>query len=97
MVSKFTFLDDININGTIVSTKNNKISDINIYPNPTQGIVYIDDPNHEVYKILIFDQQGKSIANETPITSNQILDLSNYPNQTFIIKLMTQFGVIVKK
>lgn len=91
------FLDDININGTIVSTKNNKISDINIYPNPTQGIVYIDDPNHEVYKILLFDQQGKSIANETSITSNQILDLSNYPNQTFIIKLMTQFGVIVKK
>lgn len=91
------YLDDININGTIVSTKNNKISEINIYPNPTQGIVYIDDPNHEVYKILLFDQQGKSIANVTPIASNQILDLSNYPNQTFIIKLMTQFGVIVKK
>jgi hypothetical protein len=42
--------------GTTSISSNSKIS---IYPNPTNDILYIDDKNHSVTLVKLYDHQGK--------------------------------------
>ena len=62
---------------------------LNIYPNPSTGLFYVDIQNLKInqdYIINIYDLNGKIILKV--INSNSI-DLTNYPKQTFILELLS--------
>jgi hypothetical protein len=61
----------------------------NIYPNPTNGLVYIDIPNQAIQSIKVYDLQGQLIKEtiESPI------NLSNYANGTYFIKVQAKQGI----
>jgi hypothetical protein len=73
---------------TKIETKKN--SDINIYPNPTKGLVKISETgNVEVYNML-----GQVVMTKN---NSSILDLTSFENGTYIVKVTTDSKTLTKK
>ncbi len=69
------------INTDINSLKDNEI---NVYPNPTDGIIKVNAPMFE--SIQLFDITGKSIENY----NTQTIDLSNLQSGVYYIQIKTK-------
>ncbi len=81
-----------------VSVSNARLSEIEIYPNPTTSTVWIDFQNAIFDQIRIFDLQGRQAFNHTVSGMNRInLDLSGYTNGMYIVHLEGPNGVVVEK
>ena len=78
-----------NTSPTLAVEKPNLEIICNIYPNPTNGLVYIDIPNQAIQSIKVYDLQGQLIKEtiESPI------NLSNYANGTYFIKVQAKQGI----
>ena len=64
-------------------------SDLNVYPNPTTGIVNIDLPLAEQVKLEISDLTGRVIERRTVAEATQqvVVDLSRYVNGIYLLKV----------
>jgi D-alanyl-D-alanine carboxypeptidase len=73
-----------------VGITENTISEelITVYPNPTNGLVHIEIPNHTIQSIKLYDLQGQLIKE----TIQNQFNLSNYSNGTYFIKAQTKTG-----
>lgn len=60
-----------------------------IYPNPTQGIIYIETNSQEPYHVTIYNMNGESKIVSSN-TSNQPLDISDLPAGIYILKCTTK-------
>lgn len=86
------FVDDISFSMPVsVDDLYNSISDINIYPNPTSGIVYIRD--ELIKEVEVLNIHGKVIYKG----KSNILDLKNNPKGIYIIKVTTSKGIAFEK
>lgn len=74
--------------GEIISN----ISDVTIYPNPTNGILNFNSKS-EVQSIAIFDLSGRKISE---FNSNQI-NISSLPKGIYLIKISTEDGKTTTK
>lgn len=74
----------ININATGIT--NEKISSINVYPNPTSDYLVIDNNMLEADGLLIYNNMGKVVLNTT-VENNTNIDLSNFSNGNYIAVL----------
>jgi hypothetical protein len=91
------FVDDINISQT-VDVKEPKLSeDFIVYPNPTAGIINFDFLNSNVKKISILDVTGKVIVEKTINNQTDDIDISNYADGLYLIKLQTDKKEFTKK
>ena len=71
---------------SVENVRNNKI--ITLYPNPTSSNIFIGG---EFNKVRLYDLFGRELLKST---SNQ-LDLSNLPNNVYMIKLEDNQGKII--
>jgi hypothetical protein len=81
-------------NGSVVSLKkisSENIPQVFIYPNPTTSILNIKAK--DLIRITIFDLKGNKIISQ----KNNIINLENYPNSTYVIEVLTTNGTITKK
>ncbi|MEA2042272.1 MAG: T9SS type A sorting domain-containing protein, partial [Bacteroidota bacterium] len=83
------FVDDINIAQTVNIDEHKVSENINIYPNPTTGIIYFDFLNSEIKKISILDITGKVIIEKSVNSQTDNINFSNYANGLYLIKLQT--------
>ncbi len=76
--------------------KENKFEDqindqkINIYPNPTHGALRIEITGFEPSQqsaIRVYNLKGGLITTLTPLTGNDIVDLSDSPLGTYVLKI----------
>ena len=68
---------------------------LNIYPNPTNGIIHIETKN--IQTIEIIDMTGK-IVKQLQETSNKIqIDLSKVHKGIYLIKIKTGKGIVTEK
>ncbi len=74
-------------NAELTNIDNNSSQQINIYPNPTKGIFYINNIN-DFNEIKIIDPTGKIITQKPINNYNQSFDITNYANGLYIIKLI---------
>ena len=59
-----------------------------IYPNPTQGQLRVDIEGYAFGNnsmIYIYNLAGAQMLRKSPVTSSNLLDLSGYPNGTYIL------------
>ncbi len=77
------------INKKEMLTPNHQKSQIKIYPNPSKNIFNIDlnDIENLDTEITILDNTGKIISSYLTQESKMEIDLSNYPNGTYHIKI----------
>jgi gingipain R len=67
----------------------------NIYPNPTTGKITIE--GNGVIHIEIYDVQGRKLVEHDNISEIISINVSNYDNGIYFVKLFTQTGVVVTK
>ena len=68
---------------------------LNIYPNPTNGIIHIEAKN--IQAIEIIDMTGK-VVKQLQETSNKMqIDLSKIHKGIYLIKVKTEKGIVTKK
>lgn len=77
---------------SIVKSKIFEDTEINIkiYPNPTRGDLKIEIPDYTDNEILIFqvyDMSGRTLLNTKRNGALTTLDLSNFPNGTYILRM----------
>ena len=97
-----TLHDSIVIQDKLIATsvKNNEAATslINLYPNPTNGFIYISCPTNTT-KIFITDVLGREIYPSTilPISQFTCIDLSSAPSGIYFLNVKTENGFVMKK
>lgn len=72
------------------------ISEISIYPNPTQSILNFKLPNDTIIEhVELIDMNGKRIFHSTEALST--MDLSNVSNGVYLLQLKTNIGELSKR
>ncbi len=71
-------------------------NEIEIYPNPTSGIVFLDMID-ETTEIEVTNSLGKVIYKNKTASNKQEVDLSRQINGVYFIKLKTANGTVIKK
>lgn len=81
----------------IVSVVLMKENEIEIFPNPTNGMLQIVGNNIEIEEVKITDYSGKEIVKQ--LVSDQLthIDISTLPNGIYYISLKTNKESIVKR
>ncbi len=67
-----------------------------IYPNPASSLVEISSPIH-IEKFEVIDTCGKLLKLDTVSSNKVAIDISNFSNGIYLIKIHTQFGVKTEK
>ncbi len=77
-------------------TQNNLDSKVSVYPNPTNGIIHIDNSifKGKSYDSYLYDQFGKLVLKSK---NNTELDLSAFDNGVYFITIVSETGTVSKK
>jgi hypothetical protein len=91
-------VDDFVING-VLSTDSFEMNQIEIYPNPSNGIFNLNLKNIEANTIEIYDVSGKLIEKMDVKSISQLtqIDLSNASNGIYFVKISTENNTITKR
>ena len=87
------FIEQTPYNSTSFSEITN--NSINIYPNPSQGLFYVNT-NEDQLEYTILDTNGKIILNQISL-NNEPIDLRIMPQGLYFINLASENAVINKK
>ena len=83
--------DCIDINSVGLDQIN--ISDMNVFPNPTNGEVNVTMPENLMVDVQIFDAQGKLVAEQMNVTNNGKLNISNVTPGVYMVRLTAENAV----
>jgi hypothetical protein len=70
---------------------------IKIYPNPTDGRLYIEVSNGNIDNIVVTDITGKVFVNKTVNADQSEIDLSSYPKGIYLVNIVTENDSYTKK
>jgi len=90
--------DEVVLACTILAVNDN-VSETNeelLFPNPTNGIIHIDDSNSDIWEFTIYNTTGLLIRRTQNLENGQI-DISNLPNGLYFIELSNKTQVIIRK
>lgn len=70
---------------------------INVFPNPSNGMVYVCAESQQVQELQVFDLSGRMILQKSIGETEFSIDLSGYNAGTYILRLTTRKGVETSK
>ncbi len=73
----------------------NILPNLNIYPNPTNGILNIE--NTENSEVIVYNMLGSVVASANNDFNNKTIDISNLSEGTYIVKVIADKGVVSRK
>lgn len=79
----------------IISSVNNDLKEISIYPNPATSIINIESINN-IDEIRIFDIQSRVIFSEEINSKNKRIDIENFSSGVYFIEIITN-NIITRK
>ena len=68
------------------------VGSMNVYPNPTDGILYIGGENMNMVKYSLYSIDGRLVQQDN-ITTSQI-DISKQPKGAYLLKIETKESVL---
>lgn len=71
----------------LTSIESLESSEIKVYPNPSSDIIYIEYNSNELIQANVYDLMGRLIETQQLNTTNQQIDISNYAEGDYILKL----------
>lgn len=80
-----------------MSESNFENDDVEIFPNPTNSIVNIKNSKSSIKSIELYDTAGRILKAEKVNKKEIQIDISNYQIGTYLIKVITSNGDVVKK
>jgi hypothetical protein len=63
------------------------ITDMNVFPNPTNGEVNLSLPENVSVNVSIFDAQGKLVAEQMNVTNNGMLNIAHVTPGVYMVRL----------
>ncbi len=82
-------------NQTIIGVEENQLDTLNIYPNPTKGLIYINSKTETIIGATVFDILGKKVLQ---VNGNiQQLDISTLQSGMYFLRIATEVGDFVHK
>ncbi|MBL7837152.1 MAG: T9SS type A sorting domain-containing protein [Bacteroidetes bacterium] len=60
-----------------------------VYPNPTNGIIYLDSPNGDFYSVELTDWMGNSILIKNNLSDQSTINIAELPSGVYHVKLIT--------
>lgn len=70
---------------------------LNVYPNPSTGVFYIDPQRHTVYTWAIYDVNGRMIKERIQTEQSGVVDISDLSKGIYIIQANTDKGKLHQK
>jgi hypothetical protein len=79
-----------------LSTPENQISQLQIFPNPTENTLNLKLSNQPIQEIVVFDLQGRVIfqENKSCTSNNSQIDVSDFSNGIYIVQVMSAQGIV---
>ncbi len=84
----------VNLDTTLKANSFTK-NDVNVYPNPSTGIVHVD--TDEAVNISIIDILGKTVYTANNVTKEKAIDLAHLQKGVYIAKMTGAMGSFSKK
>jgi PKD repeat protein len=69
------------------------ITEMNVFPNPTNGEVNVSIPEGVTVNVSIFDAQGKLVAEQMNVSNNGKLNISNVTPGVYMVRLTAENAV----
>lgn len=92
-------VDDFLVSGTLAN-ENFNLNNIQIYPNPSNGIYNISSGNSTIDEITVYDVMGKIIDSNTNIQvndNNAVLNLTHVSSGIYFVKIKANEQTTVKR
>lgn len=85
---------DPSCTGSGLGISENKATQVQVYPNPSNGELTVKNSNSEIQRIELVDLSGKVVYTKVFETNNYevVLDLSNLKKGLYLMKVQTQSG-----
>lgn len=72
------------------SVADNAASQFSLYPNPSNGMLFVNPATANLYTIELFDQTGKAILTQNNLSGQQTLNLGNVANGLYLARITTK-------
>lgn len=100
-LTKSALTDSIYVENNDYKTKSEKNIleklEILIFPNPAKDRIYIQSTSCESHNYYITDMSGKTIKKGTILLGSETVDVSKFPQGTYIIKVKNEGEIITEK
>ncbi|MDR1679842.1 MAG: T9SS type A sorting domain-containing protein [Prevotellaceae bacterium] len=76
-----------------LSETNGALQTVQVYPNPTTGVVFVDVallPEDGKATLTVFDTGGKIVTNHSHVETNNRVDFTNTPNGIYMLRLTVE-------
>ena len=83
----------VTVEVTELSIDDINVKDVNIYPNPTSGLVYVDVESS--FDVVIYNYQGQVV--KKLYGNNDYIDMSDLNEGMYFVEVKTKDSIIVKK
>ncbi|MFW5895748.1 MAG: T9SS type A sorting domain-containing protein [archaeon] len=82
---------------TETNIRNQNIQGIKIYPNPTNGNVYLNSKDYKIDQLKILDITGKKVIIRRNLDKRTKIDISHLDNGIYLIQIKTDEGSTIRK
>ena len=79
------------------ATEELKTENIKVFPNPSNGMVYVRAESQQLQELQVFDLSGRMLLQQNISETESSIDLSGYNAGTYILRLTTSNGVETSK
>ncbi|MEM6698504.1 MAG: Ig-like domain-containing protein, partial [Bacteroidota bacterium] len=88
----------ITITANTTNTTDIELSEMMLYPNPTDDLLFLDLPKlKREAQLTIFDIYGKVVLQQDIIQKNSQLQLSNFAAGIYLVQVQTEKGSVTKR
>jgi len=90
----------LTVSGATSVTEQDNYPNLRVYPNPTQGELYVSTSDYQISDIRLFDVMGRqiSIVGQSEIgQSETTINIAHLPTGVYFLKIQTENGVVVRK
>ncbi len=91
------YVDMVSVTSIPLSTKENRISEFRIYPNPVNDILNINFKGSEIKSIEIYNVLGQMVLVVTNAENTKNIDVSNLKSGSYFVKVKSDSGNSVAK
>ncbi|MBO7587420.1 MAG: T9SS type A sorting domain-containing protein, partial [Bacteroidales bacterium] len=74
-----------------------ELNNVVVYPNPTTGMIQIQNSESRIENVEVYDAYGKMLNVVNVNDNTTAVDLSNYAAGTYFVRVMTDKGVVTKR
>lgn len=87
----------VNISGNNTTTLQEKTGTIKVYPNPSTEIFYFNVSEYPSTNWAVYDVLGKNILLKSDSANSGVIDLGNFKQGIYILKVYTGTKILTQK